>query len=65
MILLKVLAHHIMEKRLVIGTSAYAVITEEEEAFDIDTPTDFLISESSIFKPDTEYLFKKIFFGRA
>ena len=35
-----------MEKMLVIGTNAYAIITDEEEAVDIDTQTDFLIAES-------------------
>ena len=36
----------LMEKNLVIGPNAYAVLTEEEEAIDIDTQTDFLIAES-------------------
>jgi CMP-N,N'-diacetyllegionaminic acid synthase len=38
----------LMEKNLVIGTSAYGVETSEEEAIDIDTNTDFLIAESII-----------------
>ena len=36
----------LMDKMLVIGTNAYAIITDEEEAVDIDTHTDFLIAES-------------------
>ncbi|TFB11126.1 acylneuraminate cytidylyltransferase family protein [Candidatus Marinimicrobia bacterium MT.SAG.3] len=36
----------LMEKNLVIGPYAYAVITDEQEAVDIDTQTDFLIAES-------------------
>ena len=36
----------LMEKNLVIGPYAYAVITDEQEAIDIDTQTDFLIAES-------------------
>ncbi len=36
----------LIHKTLVIGPNAYAVITEEEEAIDIDTHTDFLIAES-------------------
>lgn len=36
----------LMEKTLVIGPNAYAVVTDEEEAIDIDTHTDFLIAES-------------------
>tara|TARA_B100001758_G_C18242189_1_gene521179 strand:- start:142 stop:855 length:714 start_codon:yes stop_codon:yes gene_type:complete len=36
----------LMDKTLVIGPKAYAVITEEKEAIDIDTHTDFLIAES-------------------
>ena len=36
----------INEDNLVIGPNAYAVITEEIEAVDIDTLTDFMIAES-------------------
>jgi CMP-N-acetylneuraminic acid synthetase len=36
----------LMSKTLVIGPSSYGVITDEEEAIDIDTETDFLIAES-------------------
>jgi len=36
----------LMKKTLVIGPNAYAVSTDEKEAMDIDTHTDFLIAES-------------------
>jgi N-acylneuraminate cytidylyltransferase/CMP-N,N'-diacetyllegionaminic acid synthase len=36
----------LMKENLVIGPNAYAVITEEIEAVDIDTQTDFIISEA-------------------
>lgn len=36
----------LMKDNLVIGPNAYAVITEEIEAVDIDTLTDFMIAES-------------------
>jgi len=36
----------LMKKTLVIGPNAYAVITEQEEALDIDTQTDFQVAES-------------------
>ena len=36
----------LMDKSLVIGPNAYAVITDEQEAVDIDTQTDFLVAES-------------------
>jgi CMP-N,N'-diacetyllegionaminic acid synthase len=36
----------LMSQTLVIGPNSYAVITEEEEAIDIDTETDFLIAEA-------------------
>ena len=36
----------LMKDNLVIGPYAYAVITEEIEAVDIDTLTDFMIAES-------------------
>ncbi|HWQ95965.1 MAG TPA: acylneuraminate cytidylyltransferase [Candidatus Methylomirabilis sp.] len=35
----------LMEKQQMIGVNAYAVIIEEEEALDIDTPVDFLVVE--------------------
>lgn len=36
----------LMKEKLVIGINAYAVIIDEEEALDVDTPTDFLIVET-------------------
>lgn len=36
----------LMSETLVIGPNSYAVITDEEEAIDIDTETDFLIAEA-------------------
>tara|TARA_Y100001970_G_C14049424_1_gene758106 strand:+ start:362 stop:1081 length:720 start_codon:yes stop_codon:yes gene_type:complete len=36
----------LMNQTLVIGPNSYAVITDEEEAIDIDTETDFLIAEA-------------------
>jgi CMP-N,N'-diacetyllegionaminic acid synthase len=36
----------LMKHNLVVGPNAFAVVTEEIEAVDIDTPVDFMISES-------------------
>ena len=36
----------LMKKTLVIGPKAYAIITSEKEAIDIDTHTDFVVAES-------------------
>jgi len=44
----------LMNHTLVIGPNAYAVVTEEIEAVDIDTPVDFLISEALMLNQDTK-----------
>ena len=36
----------LMKETLVIGPNSYAIITDEKEAIDIDTKTDFLIAEA-------------------
>jgi len=36
----------LMKHNLVVGPNAFAIVTEEIEAVDIDTPVDFMISES-------------------
>ena len=38
----------LMNRNLVIGPNAYAVVTDEREAIDIDTETDFLIAEALV-----------------
>ena len=36
----------LMNHNLVVGPNAYAIVTEEIEAVDIDTEVDFMISEA-------------------
>ncbi len=45
-----------MKEQLVIGPNAYAVITEEIEAVDIDTHEDLLVSEALMKNTKFDYL---------